>query len=254
MKDWTGTADAYARSFARLCAGAVPAILERTPVPGTALDAGTGTGTVAAALAHAGHTVEGVDAAADMLAYARVAHPGLRFTAASLPDLPFASGHFDLAVANFVVNHVPRPRAAVAELARVTAPGGRVIVTIWPSAPISPMNALWNEVVVRAGATPPTGQRLAVADDFARTPDGLRALLAEGGLVDAAVAEISWDFVIPADDLWQGVEAGIATIGTIYRAQGERGQAAMRRVFDELSGGGILTLPSTAIIAAATRL
>jgi SAM-dependent methyltransferase len=167
MKDWTGTADAYARSFARLCAGAVPAILERTPVPGTALDAGTGTGTVAAALAQAGHNVEGVDAAADMVGHARAAHPGVRFTA--------------------------------------------------------------------------------------RTPEGLCALLAEGGLVDAAAAEISWDFVIPADDLWLGVEAGIATIGAIYRAQGEAGRAAMRGAFDELSGGGILTLPSTAVVAAATR-
>jgi hypothetical protein len=115
------------------------------------------------------------------------------------------------------------------------------------------MNALWNEVMARAGATPPPGQRLSAADDFGRTPDGLRSLLTEGGLVDAAAAEISWDFVIPADDLWLGVEAGIATIGAAYRAQDEEVRAAMRRAFEELSGGGILTLPSTAIIATATR-
>jgi len=253
MRDWTDTADAYARSFARLCAGTVPHILDRAPTTGRALDAGTGTGTVAAALAESGWNVEGVDAAADMVRHARAAHPGVTFTAASLPDLPFASGRFDLTVANFVVNHVPKPRAAVAELARVTAPGGCVIVTIWPSAPISPMNALWNEVMARAGATPPGGQRLPAADDFARTPDGLPSLLTEGGLVDAAAAEISWDFAIPADDLWHGVEAGIATVGAAYRAQDDEGRAAMRRAFDELTGGGILTLPSTAIIAAATR-
>ncbi|WEG08905.1 class I SAM-dependent methyltransferase [Microbacterium horticulturae] len=253
MRDWTDTADAYALSFARLCAGAVPHILDRAPAPSTALDAGTGTGTVAAALAQAGHTVEGVDAAADMVRHARAAHPAVTFTEASLPDLPFTSGRFDLTVANFVVNHVPEPRAAVAELARVTSPGGRVIVTIWPSAPISAMNALWNEVMACAGATPPPGQRLTPTDDFARTPNGLRSLLAEGGLVDAAADEISWNFVIPAEDLWRGVEAGIATVGATYRAQDEAGQAAMRRAFEEVSGGGILTLPSTAIIATASR-
>ncbi|QAY59628.1 hypothetical protein ET475_06245 [Microbacterium protaetiae] len=106
---------------------------------------------------------------------------------------------------------------------------------------------------VRAGATPPPGQRLLPADDFARTRDGLHDLLTETGLVDATAAEISWDFVIAADDLWRGVEAGIATVGATFRTQDEAGRAAMRRVFEELSGGGILTLPSTAIIAAATR-
>ncbi len=35
-------------------------------------------------------------------------------------------------LANFVVNHVGLPRAALAELRRVTVPGGRVAVTAWP--------------------------------------------------------------------------------------------------------------------------
>ena len=252
--EWSGTADAYATSFGRLCAGTVPHVLERLPAdPGDALDAGAGTGTFAAALASNGWKVQGVDAEPDMVRYATAAHPGVSFGVASLPALPFTSGRFDLTVANFVVNHVSSPRDAVAELARVTAPRGRVIVTIWPSTPPSPMNALWNEVIARAGATPVSDHRLTADEDFARSTAGLVGLLHEGGLVDATADEVSWDFVISADDLWQGVEAGIATIGATYRAQNAIHRRAMRRAYEELCGGGILTLPSTAVIASATR-
>ena len=48
---------------------------------------------------------------------------------------------FDVVLANFVVNHVGQPRAALAELRRVAVPGGRVAVTAWPRLP-SPTVAL----------------------------------------------------------------------------------------------------------------
>ena len=51
--------------------------------------------------------------------------------------LPFADGTFHAVTANFVVNHVPDPRGAVRDLARVLRPGGRVAMTIWPAEPPS---------------------------------------------------------------------------------------------------------------------
>ncbi|MEV4766482.1 methyltransferase domain-containing protein [Micromonospora chokoriensis] len=54
---------------------------------------------------------------------------------AALPRLPFTSGSFDAAVANFVINHVGDPRAAVDELRRVVRPAGWIAVTIWPDPP-----------------------------------------------------------------------------------------------------------------------
>jgi ubiquinone/menaquinone biosynthesis C-methylase UbiE len=41
------------------------------------------------------------------------------------------SDGIDAVVANFVLNHVGRPLAALRELRRVTRPGGKVAVTIW---------------------------------------------------------------------------------------------------------------------------
>jgi 2-polyprenyl-3-methyl-5-hydroxy-6-metoxy-1,4-benzoquinol methylase len=45
-------------------------------------------------------------------------------------DLPFADHSFDVVLCTEVLEHVPDPAVVVAELARVTKPGGRVIVSI----------------------------------------------------------------------------------------------------------------------------
>lgn len=255
--EWAGVAAAYDRSFARLCAGTIPhlvAALAGGPAPRKALDVGTGTGVVAAALRDAGHEVTAIDAEPSMLDHAVSVHENIAFLLGALPDLPFADGAFDAAVANFVVNHLPQPRAAVRELARVTRPGGSVLVTIWPAAPVSAMNEMWDEVIERSGARRLAGLRLPAEDDFARTSEGLVDLMAEQGLERVTVAEVSWAFRISADDLWAGVDGGIGNIGLTYRAQGDSTRASMRQVYAELTRGTsdqVLELPTTALVASA---
>ncbi len=46
--------------------------------------------------------------------------------------LPFRTGSVDIAYCSNVVEHVPDPRRLFAELARVTRPGGHVVVTFTP--------------------------------------------------------------------------------------------------------------------------
>ncbi|MBX6366196.1 MAG: methyltransferase domain-containing protein, partial [Gemmatimonadetes bacterium] len=50
-------------------------------------------------------------------------------TAADVRALPFAAGAFDLVWCRLVVGHLPDLAAAYAELARVCAPGGDIVVT-----------------------------------------------------------------------------------------------------------------------------
>jgi 2-polyprenyl-6-hydroxyphenyl methylase / 3-demethylubiquinone-9 3-methyltransferase len=92
------------------------------------LDAGCGGGLVARELAAAGAEVVGVDRSQGSLEVARRAVGG-RFSPAQgrLEHLPFADSRFDAVVAADVLEHLPDLPAAVAELARVLAPGGSLV-------------------------------------------------------------------------------------------------------------------------------
>lgn len=95
------------------------------------LDACTGTGDLAVAIARAGGTVTGTDFCPEMLRHAvSKARPGVepRFLAADTLRLPFADGAFDLATVAFGIRNVADPIAGLKELARVVRPGGRVLV------------------------------------------------------------------------------------------------------------------------------
>jgi SAM-dependent methyltransferase len=94
-----------------------------------ALDSGCGTGGLAFALApHVGEVV-GVDVRADYLEAATERAPeNVRFVEGDAMALPFEYGMFDIAACIRVLHHVRRPELAVSELARVTRPGGRLLV------------------------------------------------------------------------------------------------------------------------------
>lgn len=101
------------------------------PFSGTerALDVGCGTGAFAHALApHVGEVV-GVDESEEYLAAAREhAPPGCTFVVGDAESLPFPYGDFDLVGCLRVLHHVRRPELVVAELARVTRRGGRILL------------------------------------------------------------------------------------------------------------------------------
>jgi 2-polyprenyl-6-hydroxyphenyl methylase/3-demethylubiquinone-9 3-methyltransferase len=92
------------------------------------LDAGCGGGLVARELAAAGARVVGVDRSLGSLGVARrAAGPPFRPAQGRLERLPFADGVFDAVVAADVLEHLADLPAAVAELARVLAPGGSFV-------------------------------------------------------------------------------------------------------------------------------
>jgi SAM-dependent methyltransferase len=138
------------------------------------LDVGTGVGALALALAPRAREVVGVDSDSERLALARERAPAnVSFTEADATALPFESGSFDLAATLRTLHHVPRPELAVAELARVTRPGGRLLV-VDQIGPIDPLIAIELDRFERARDSSHT--RL--------LPDGdLRALFEANGLV-----------------------------------------------------------------------
>lgn len=152
-RTWAGRAEAYAASFAGLCAYPVPMLLDAAEVrAGTrVLDIGTGTGTVARAAAGRGAKVTAVDAEPGMVALAARVAPGANARVAALPDLPFTDGEFDAVVGNFVLNHVGQPHVCLTELRRVTRPGGRVALTFGP--PTAAGQALFGRALQAAGVS-----------------------------------------------------------------------------------------------------
>jgi SAM-dependent methyltransferase len=105
--------------------------LHRETHPGDrALDLGCGIGTFTAMLAQAGADVVGVDVAEAALRRARAAHPELDFHLTPLDGpLPFDDRAFDVVWASEVIEHVADTERWLAEVRRVLAPAGRLLIT-----------------------------------------------------------------------------------------------------------------------------
>jgi len=115
-----------------------------------ALDAGAGTGAVARALRRRGARTVSSDLSPAMLA----AGPAPAF-AADIRSLPLGDGTIDLAVAAMVLSHLTDPGAALAELVRVTRPGGTVLATAFPAGPGHPVAVAANRALAAQGFRAP---------------------------------------------------------------------------------------------------
>ncbi|HEV2770504.1 MAG TPA: methyltransferase domain-containing protein, partial [Solirubrobacteraceae bacterium] len=104
------------------------------------LDAGAGTGALTLDAAARGAQVTACEPVGALAALGRersAGQPAVRWVEADLDDLPFDAGSFDHAVCAFGLTACVRPRAALAEIARVVAPGGTLVLGAWhPGGPI----------------------------------------------------------------------------------------------------------------------
>jgi ubiquinone/menaquinone biosynthesis C-methylase UbiE len=110
------------------------ALCTRLTAEQTVVDVGTGTGFVAAGLAAHARRVLAYDNAAAMLDVARgnlerLGIENVELAEADITALPLPDDAVDAAVANMVLHHAVDPAAMIAEMARVTRPGGWVGIT-----------------------------------------------------------------------------------------------------------------------------
>jgi SAM-dependent methyltransferase len=258
-RQWAGKAAAYRDSFAALCAFPAGPLLDAAGVGAEVrtLDVGTGIGTVAALAGARAARVTAVDAEPSMVEAARGRVPGADVRHAVLPRLPFPDHCFDAVVANFVLNHVGDPVAAVREMRRVVRPGGRVAVTIWPY-PQPTAQRLWGVIFEAAGVPSAADLPRVQADkDFARTEDGLVELFGRAGLDDVRCDTLTWTHRTHPDTWWAGPANGIGSAGALLLRQDPATIARVRQRFDEHTAAyreadGRLALPTAALLASAT--
>src|ERR1700677_1912150 len=118
------------RPTERALLAAFSEVIRRGPA-GLVADLGCGPGHIAAHLHSLGLSVFGVDQSAQMLAIGRTRYPEVRFALGSITRLGLADGSCRGGLSRSSVIHLP-PRllpTALAEIARVLAPGGWLLIS-----------------------------------------------------------------------------------------------------------------------------
>jgi ubiquinone/menaquinone biosynthesis C-methylase UbiE len=139
----TDKADRYAALQAERAAALEQRLDELLVLDGDerVLDVGAGTGALAYALASRVRQVVALDRDEAMAERARrEAPPNVEVVVGDGEHLPFEDFSFDVAVTARTLHHTARPELLVAELTRVTRPGGTILV-VDQLAPVDPLAA-----------------------------------------------------------------------------------------------------------------
>lgn len=253
---WETRAAPYAASLGDLTRGGAAALLDAAGVAAghRVLDVGTGPGFVALAAAARGADVTGVDQSRAMVEIARRA--GIAATAASVTALPFEEASYDAVVGGFLLNHLPRPQVAVAELARVLRPGGRLALSVWDRPEANPALGLFGPLVTGLGVTgavPPGPDSQLFSSD-----EPMLALL--GSVLAApAVTRAHWTVTVDPGAWFDAVASATPRTGAVLAAATEAQRSLLRERYVDLVverygvADGRAELPACAVIGSGTR-
>jgi trans-aconitate methyltransferase len=202
-----GASDAYERYMGRWSRKVAAQFLDWLAVPQSArwIDIGCGTAVLAAAIveSHQPSSVVGIDTSATFLETARreLPDPRASFKQGDAQSLPLQDACADVVVSGLVLNFVPDKEAAIAEMVRVSSPGGIVALYVWDYAGHMQIMRRFFD------AATALDQSAREFDDGVKAPvcrpTPLRSLFERAGLTDIAVKAID----IPAafdsfEDYW----------------------------------------------------
>src|SRR3989441_5926441 len=101
-----------------------------TPPFSRILDAGCGSGVMAAKLIQRGYAVWGIDLAEPMIRHARQLCGSARFGVGDIERIPFPDNTFDVVVSLGVIEYLESDEQALHEIWRVLRPGGEAVIAI----------------------------------------------------------------------------------------------------------------------------
>lgn len=205
--------DAYQRFMGRYADALAVEFLASLSIRGgeRALDVGAGTGALTERLANAlgPGAVSAIEPSEPFAAALRERLPGVEVRQGVAEALPYADAAFDLTVAQLVVHFMTDPVAGLREMARVTAPGGRIGATTWDfGGGRAPLSLFWRA----ARDLDPSVED--ESDEPGARAGHLLELFAAAGLTDArdgtlAVTRRYEDF----EDWWQPYTLGVGPAG-----------------------------------------
>jgi demethylmenaquinone methyltransferase/2-methoxy-6-polyprenyl-1,4-benzoquinol methylase len=174
------------------------------PLPGERiLDLAAGTGTSSVPFAERGAFVVPCDFSQGMLAVGKQRRPDLPFVAGDGLRLPFADASFDAVTISFGLRNLHDTEGGLAELLRVTRPGGRLVVCEFSQPTWGPFRTVYSEYLMRA--LPPVARAVSsnpdayvyLAESIRAWPDqrALSALLARAGWTSVAWRDLSGGIV-----------------------------------------------------------
>jgi SAM-dependent methyltransferase len=221
MSIWASGAayEPYVGRWSRLVARELLAWLD-VPAGSRWLDVGCGTGALSETIVRVARpsSVTGIDASEGYVAYARerLRDGRVHFRTGDAQSLPFESASFDATLAALVLNFLPEPGRGLAEMVRVTRPGGVVAAYVWDYAgEMQLMRHFWDA----AAALDPAAVDLDEGRRFPLCrPAPLEQFFTEAGLADVEVRAIDVPTVFrDFDEYWspflggQGPAPGYAT-------------------------------------------
>jgi SAM-dependent methyltransferase len=222
------------------------------------VDVGAGTGNVALVAAELGARVTAVEPAARLREVIREAagERDLTVVDGTAAAIPLADGSADVILSNFAVIFAPDPRAAIAELARVAAPHGRILITSWlPGVMDKVVGILVGAVREVTGS----GEAMEGRIDW-HDPKVLSELFGQHGFEVSASTNDLTVVATSAAEYWStriaGHPLGVATLPLLEKAG--RLTEVRTRVLDVITAGwttpsGEVRLPAQYLLAAATR-
>ena len=174
------------------------------------LDIAAGTGTSSEPFADAGVDVVPADFSLGMLRVGKRRREDLGFTAADALRLPFADGAFDAVTMSFGLRNVADVGVALAEFARVTRPGGRLVVCEFSQPTSRAFRTVYTEYLMRA--LPPVARRVSSnPESYVYLAESIRAWPDQRGLA-GRVRDAGWTQVE-----WRNLSGGIVALHRAVR-------------------------------------
>lgn len=175
------------------------------------LDLAAGTGTSTIPFIEAGAIAVPCDFSLGMLRVGKKRRPDLAFTAGDALALPFADAVFDVVTMSFGLRNVADLDASLRELARVTRPGGRLVICEFSHPVWRPFRALYMEYLMKA--LPPLARRVSSEPEaYVYLAESIRAWPDQEQL-SVLVAGAGWE-----QPGWRNLTGGIVALHRGLRA------------------------------------